>query len=87
MAKFLKKLPATKVIDGKTYTWWAIAQNKTIAQEQADRFKAGSPKGSYRILPWPTNVSTENYGEGPGFGPRYVVWGTSKNSLRKFCSR
>lgn len=70
----VKKVLPCKRIYGKLYYPCDIAHLKKDADASAKEERA---KGNLaRVLPWPKNVSTEEYGERPGFWPepKWVVY-------------
>lgn len=70
----IKKILPPKMIYGRYYYPCDIAHLKKDADARA---KAERAKGNLaRVLPWPRDVSTEEYGERPGFWlePKWVVY-------------
>jgi len=73
MVKYSKRL-SDKIINGRRYMPLWIQYSKKEAEEHMADLKPRHPGCSLKILSWPKNVSTEDYGEGPGFAPTYIIY-------------
>lgn len=76
-----RKILPCKKFDGKLYCPYEIAHYKQEAEASAKSIRAEG-RLLARVSPWPGNVSTEEYGDGPWglvFDPKWVIYTRARN--------
>lgn len=83
ITRYRKILPPMKWY-GRVYYPMSVARTK---KEATDFVEKSKKFGEYylRIVAWPKNVSTEEYGSGPGYHgePEWVVYAAKRGAKRR----